>query len=809
MTEPNKPRVSPLALLGDGLLLLCALVGLTGSFLSLYQATAPTAMDTAVNAPAADALYSLALYTSGHAGELYLMAALFALLALGAWSLPRFRLPTAGGLTAVWIGTALWNWKTFLLGARLTCSAVSILCDRRLHWGMAYRFDCELTAAEQLAALEFFLTLALALLALIVGWAVVRGRCWWIVVLFTLPPLLPGLLADLYPDWPAFMALCACWCTMLVSSLCQNAAPASRGRLSLTVLPAVALVLAGLTLALPMEGYTRPAWTYTAQDALISWSSRLSQFFDGWNGPFRGGVTYVGSAETVNLKNAGPLNYSGRPVLRVTSDYEGHLYLRGTALAVYDGGSWTALPDGAYQEYLEQLSGQHLTPTPLVFPALLNPPERTYTATVTNVGASGSCVYTPYQLVEQDWEEAGVLPVEDTFLARRQSQWTQTTTFMPLEDALAQYYSTDPDGVSFSVLSAQSIATSQETVYRDYVREHYLDVPEELRPLLENFFREQELYYSAPSYSSLFFSGSPLSADDVTHRYVPISYAAQVADALGRLYEYDPATPLTPEGRDFVEYFLTESERGYCMHFASAAALLLRTMGIPARYVSGFTADTVARQQVDVPDWAAHAWVEIYIDGYGWYPVEVTPGYDWDATLSETGPDATDAPSEQASQPVEESEPVPSDEPLPSLGPQDGPDVPGPGGGSAVLSALIQALAALAGFAALLWLGQYLPKRLRAAAQSGPDANRAALYSYRCLLRLKRWGGEVDEEAFALAQKARFSQHTLVPEERQAMADKVDRQRLRLLRRLSPVKRVIFLYWWGKPKRDIPKEATP
>ncbi|UQT49944.1 transglutaminase-like domain-containing protein [Flavonifractor plautii] len=72
-------------------------------------------------------------------------------------------------------------------------------------------------------------------------------------------------------------------------------------------------------------------------------------------------------------------------------------------------------------------------------------------------------------------------------------------------------------------------------------------------------------------------------------------------------------------------WFLTESHRGYCMHFASAAVLLLRSMGVPARYVSGFVADVPASGRVNVPDSAAHAWVEVYIDGYGWEPVEVTP----------------------------------------------------------------------------------------------------------------------------------------------------------------------------------------
>ena len=814
MTESNN-RFSPLLLLGDGLLLLCAMVGLAVSFLSLYS-----------GAPA-----PLAYYTAYGSSALSGWAALFALLSLGAWSLPRFRPLATGGLAVVWFGTALWNWEAYWQGARLTCSAISVQFAQRVSWGAAYTFDSGLDAAERLSAVEFFLVLTLALLALAAGWAVVWARCWWIAALFTLPPLLPGLLADLYPSWPAFMTLCACWCAMLLADLCQDAAPASRGRLNLVMLPAVALALAGLTLTLPMEGYTRPAWTYQAEETLTNWGSRLSHFFESFDGPFHSTVTYVGSAETVNLRNAGPLNYSGRTVLRVKSDYTGHIYLRGTSLAVYDGGSWTALPDGTYQEYLDQVSDQPVQYSPLVFPALLNPPERTYTATVDNVGAVGASVYTPYQLVEQDWAADGMLPVEDAFFARQQGQWSQTTTFMPLSDAvspLLSFTTVTPwvDGEEVSVVSDTSgtqeevnaainaaSAERQKQAYTNFVWTHYLDVPEELRPLLEQFIAEQALpyynyirnsaylpysssIYPPPSSSSTFFSN--ISDYYSANKYLPISYASQVADALDRLCEYDPDTPLTPDGKDFVEYFLTESHRGYCMHFASAATLILRTMGIPARYVSGFTADTVAGKQVDVPDRAAHAWVEIYIDGYGWYPIEVTPDYNWDTAPGwEEDPLAS---SQQPSEAPEESElPVPSGMPLPSQNPQDGPE--GSNAGERDIWMILVWPALLLGLAVLLWLGQYLPKRLRAGRQAGPDTNRAALHSYHYLLRLERWGGEVDEEALELAEKARFSQHTLTDEERQTLTRKVDEQRFRLCQRLHPVKRIVFRYLWGKPKR--------
>ena len=69
------------------------------------------------------------------------------------------------------------------------------------------------------------------------------------------------------------------------------------------------------------------------------------------------------------------------------------------------------------------------------------------------------------------------------------------------------------------------------------------------------------------------------------------------------------------------------------MHFASAGALILQSLGVPARYASGYVVEPSAFHkekkgyQADVPDYNAHAWVEIYLENIGWVPVEMTPGY--------------------------------------------------------------------------------------------------------------------------------------------------------------------------------------
>lgn len=95
-------------------------------------------------------------------------------------------------------------------------------------------------------------------------------------------------------------------------------------------------------------------------------------------------------------------------------------------------------------------------------------------------------------------------------------------------------------------------------------------------------------------------------------------------------YEYT----LTPEkhqgSKDFVSTFLFDTQEGYCTYFASSMAVLARLNGIPARYVEGFLVDPSKEDQegyVKITESNAHAWVEVYLEGYGWIVVESTPPF--------------------------------------------------------------------------------------------------------------------------------------------------------------------------------------
>lgn len=116
----------------------------------------------------------------------------------------------------------------------------------------------------------------------------------------------------------------------------------------------------------------------------------------------------------------------------------------------------------------------------------------------------------------------------------------------------------------------------------------------------------------------------------------------EVANKIGQSLEetayYTLSPGKAPGNKDFITWFLTENKRGYCMHFASAGVMMLREVGVSARYAEGYSVSASAWTQqedgrwcAEVKDSNAHAWAEIYSgvgvsDGY-WIPVELTPAY--------------------------------------------------------------------------------------------------------------------------------------------------------------------------------------
>ena len=123
------------------------------------------------------------------------------------------------------------------------------------------------SAGTRRAGLPLLLLLAGAL-ALLLGWLVVRARCWYLCALAVTLPVLPPIMEGVLPEWTALLLSAAGWGTLLLTALL----PRDRRlwRAQLVSLAGMGIFLALLTAALPREGYLRPDWATNARDKLVS-----------------------------------------------------------------------------------------------------------------------------------------------------------------------------------------------------------------------------------------------------------------------------------------------------------------------------------------------------------------------------------------------------------------------------------------------------------------------------------------------------------------------------------------------------------
>ncbi len=138
-----------------------------------------------------------------------------------------------------------------------------------------------------------------------------------------------------------------------------------------------------------------------------------------------------------------------------------------------------------------------------------------------------------------------------------------------------------------------------EQKYREFVYQNYLTIDETLKSRLRNL-------------TNFYSTG--------------VNLVNQIKDYVQNSATYNLSFEEFPSNQDMVYYFLTEGKEGICQHFSAAATMIYRSYGIPARYTCGYKVNALSEQWTVVTEKYAHAWVEIYVDGFGWVPVEVTGG---------------------------------------------------------------------------------------------------------------------------------------------------------------------------------------
>lgn len=231
-----------------------------------------------------------------------------------------------------------------------------------------------------------------------------------------------------------------------------------------------------------------------------------------------------------------------------------------------------------------------------------------------------------------------------------------------------------------------------------------------------------------------------------------------IADFVRRSAVYDRNTESMPKNEtDFALWFLESADTGYCVHFATGAVVLLRAAGIPARYVTGYLAQTKAEGWATVTADRAHAWAEFY-DGGRWQILDATPAApeeseETEPTVSETQTQPTNAPE------PEETTLAPT---------ASEPEQPGESreldfswlaqaGKAAVLAAAVLGVLALQRLVRLILCRQK--------AGRGDGSQRCLVLWQEAEKLAKLLGEKPPEELLAAAQKASFSQHVLTEEE--------------------------------------------
>lgn len=177
----------------------------------------------------------------------------------------------------------------------------------------------------------------------------------------------------------------------------------------------------------------------------------------------------------------------------------------------------------------------------------------------------------------------------------------------------------------------------------DHFNDLYIDVNGIERNISEEYDFYASYAYMDPVESEVLDNAYDFISENYFHYYdnkfEKFRYFIEVKNAISQYfqdnYQYTLAPGKTPDGEDFIDYFLSEQNKGYCTYFASAGTMLMRKFGFPARYVEGYAVSPMELKNpnedglynITVKDKSAHAWTEVFIKEIGWVPCEFTPGY--------------------------------------------------------------------------------------------------------------------------------------------------------------------------------------
>ena len=318
-----------------------------------------------------------------------------------------------------------------------------------------------------------------------------------------------------------------------------------------------------------------------------------------------------------NMTKVGPRQISEDTVLEVTMTQPISYYLRGFVGEAYANSRWSTLDSKTLSEAADTFYWLHqdgfYAQSQLTTAAQAGVPDALRydnTVTVQNIGASGKYLYAPYELLA-DSDVLDAAQIGDRTLLASGLRGQRTYSFHASDNIITQYQRLA--AALLEETEQTNTFLNTEAAYNRFAYDHYTDIPDDVRGFLE-----EKLGGYQKDEGQVHFDYQRAKQNILFYLTTYITYEENVL-------------PIT--GGDFALTFLDGTQSGYDVHYATAAALMFRYYGIPARYVEGYlvTKDDAAQmksgQTLNVGGNRAHAWVEYYQDGLGWLPFEATPTY--------------------------------------------------------------------------------------------------------------------------------------------------------------------------------------
>lgn len=304
--------------------------------------------------------------------------------------------------------------------------------------------------------------------------------------------------------------------------------------------------------------------------------------------------------------------------LLVGTKYAKTLYLKGFVGEIYEDGKWQdfhkAVFRGKNAGIFEWLQENDLVPekqySNYVGLSYHKNDYKELDVDVKNVGAYRKYLYLPYSFknisIDDFYYDKGKQTVSNDFFGNEQYNFREQSQNLPSELIENENWILAPQNVG------QEKYLNVERVYRSFVYQNYLDVPEEYNDVVNDmFFSENE------------------------DEHLNIYQATQeIRNVLSEKLSFNSELVKPPEGEDALKWYITKQKEGNSAVYASISVLAYRAKGIPARYAEGYYVDEDKQIEnmglCDITNKDAHAWVEVYFDGIGWMPIDTTPGYYFD-----------------------------------------------------------------------------------------------------------------------------------------------------------------------------------